>query len=292
MSCGARLVVVADDPDPLADHAELRLVELEQRWSRFLADSEISGLNRAGGEPRRCSGDTVLLVDALVRAWHATGGAFDPTLLGTLVELGYAASRTDATVRTSISPGVAGRGRPDQILVDRHTGVVQLPEGTTLDPGGIGKGLAADLIVDDLLRSGASGVLVEIGGDIRVGGIPPEGDHWLVAVAPTPVDEPVHVALKSGGIATSTSRLRTWTTAEGWNHHLIDPNTLAPTDGDVIACTVVAGDATWAEAFTKTAFVNGCSDALALLTGRHLAARITTDDGRHHHTPAWEVFAR
>ena len=76
--------------DALARWGIARLHQLEQRWSRFLPTSEISGLNRADGAARIATADTVRLVEALVQAWHATAGGFDPTLLGTLVELGYA----------------------------------------------------------------------------------------------------------------------------------------------------------------------------------------------------------
>src|SRR5687767_10207033 len=119
MSCCAHAVVVADRPGSLLDHVGDRLDELEQRWSRFLPASEISELNAAGGAPRRVSTDTVRLVESLVQAWHATAGAFDPTLLGALVELGYAASRTDVTVRTSLARDVRPVGRADHVLVDR-----------------------------------------------------------------------------------------------------------------------------------------------------------------------------
>lgn len=292
MSCDVAVVVVTDDREAALAHARHRIAELEDRWSRFRPDSEITGLNHAAGAPRRCSADTVRLVEELVRAWHATGGAFDPTLLGTIVELGYAASRTDATQRTSLAPDITLRGRPDQVLVDPAHGVVQLPHATALDPGGLGKGLAADLVVGELLALGADGALVEIGGDVRLAGDAPDGDHWLVAVAPTPADEPVHVALRSGGVATSSSRLRTWTSTTGERHHLLDPVALAPTDTDVVACTVVAGTAAWAEAFSKVAFVAGVDQALETYAARGLAARITTDDGRHHHSPSWKDLAR
>lgn len=292
MSCTAHAVVVADRPGPLLDHVGRRLAELERRWSRFRPDSEISGLNGAGGEPRRVSDDTFRLVEALVQAWHLTEGAFDPTLLGTLVELGYAASRTDATMRTSLAPGTRPVGRPDHVLVDRAAGTVRLPPGTVLDPGGLGKGLAADLIVLELVELGASGALVEIGGDLRVAGRAPEHDEWPIRIRAVPDDPPAQVSLRAGGVATSSSRRRTWRTGAESRHHLLDPRSLRPTEDDVVACTVIAGSAATAEAFTKVAFVEGGTAALAVYDHHGLAARITTDDGTVLHSAAWTEFAR
>jgi thiamine biosynthesis lipoprotein len=291
MSCDASVTVVDDRPDARLDASADRLRQLEQRWSRFRDDSEISGLNRAGGDPRRCSGDTVALVEALVRAWHATEGDFDPTLIGTLVELGYAASRDDVELRTSLAPTTAARGRPDLVRTDAATGVVQLPFGTCLDPGGLGKGLAADLVTGELMANGARGALVEIGGDLRVTGAAPDGEAWSIRIDAPIGDEPELVRLADGGVATSTSRLRTWIADGRRRHHLIDPTTLQPTDGDVVACTVIAGTAAWAEAFTKVAFVRGATASLARYESIGLAARVVTADGTVHHTSAWNGFA-
>lgn len=296
MSCTAHAVVVADDPAALLDRVGHRLAELERRWSRFLDDSEISGLNRAGGMPRRCSQDTVTLVTALVRAWHATDGAFDPTLLASLVELGYVASRTDATRRTSLAAGAHAIGRPDRVRIDPATGIVHMPPGTTLDPGGLGKGLAADILVDELLDAGAVGALVEIGGDLRVAGDPPTGTAWPIEIRAAMGGAGQVVQLVAGGVATSSSRRRTWDTPTGRRHHLLSPRTCRPTGDDlagctVIGCTVIAGTAAWAEAFTKVAFVEGCATALAAYDRLGLAARVTTGDGRTHHSQSWAEFA-
>ena len=298
MSCRATVVVTAGVSTPdngamLARHAVARLHELEHRWSRFLPTSEISGLNSANGEPRIASSDTVRLVRALVEAWHATDGAFDPTLLGTLVELGYAASRDDATLRTSLAPGTALRGQPAEILVDAASGWVRLPRGTTLDPGGLGKGLAADMVAEELTASGAAGVLVEIGGDIRVIGTPPTGDAWSIDIAALSEHEsPRRVELVDGGVATSTSRLRTWRRDGQLRHHLVDPRTLRPADTGAISCTAIAGSAAWAEAFTKVAFAERIPSAVSQFDARGLAASITGGDAVHHTSRAWKEFCR
>ncbi len=293
MSCDASVVVVTDRTSPaLATRAIERLHELEQRWSRFLPTSEISGLNAADGEPRIASCDTVRLVTALVQSWHATNGCFDPTLLGSLVELGYAASRDDATLRTSLGSSVAPQGRPDGILINPEVGSIQLPHGTALDAGGLGKGLAADIVVEELVAAGAVGALVEIGGDVRVSGVAPVGDAWTIAIAPVDEDPPRFVELLDGGVATSTSRLRRWELEGEQHHHLLDPRTLRSADTDTVSCTVIAGSAAWAEAFTKVAFIDPIDAALDAFDHHGLAASITTADHRRHMSTVWKQFCR
>ncbi len=288
MSCAAA-VTVAGDP-ALVDRAVDRLHDLERRWSRFLPSSEISRLNAADGAPCRVSDDTIRLVESLVRAWHVTDGAFDPTLLGALVGLGYAASRDDAAARTSLPAAARRRGDPGAVLVDRDAGVAVVPRGTVLDPGGIGKGLAADLVVGELLAAGARGALVEIGGDLRAGGEPPDGRAWTVDVAGPRRERLARLALRAGGVATSSTRFRRWTGSDGERHHLVDPTTLRSCDTTVVSCTVVAGTAAWSEAFTKVAFVEDRTAAAEVYERHGLAALVVTDDGVRHPSPAWSRF--
>jgi thiamine biosynthesis lipoprotein len=302
MSCDASVIVVTTPTTSssegrgadLARCAVGRLQRLEQRWSRFLSDSEISSLNDAEGEPLKVSGDTTRLVTGLVQAWQATDGSFDPTLLGALVDLGYESSRDDHLRRTSLIEGIRPQGDPADILIDATADVIQLPAGTALDPGGLGKGLAADIVVEELLDAGAAGALVEIGGDLRLSGLSPDLDHdvWTVAIAEPGTDQSRLVQLQDGGVATSTSRRRTWTVAGERRHHLITPSTLLCADTGTVSCSVIAGTAAWAEAFTKVAFVEPLDTALDLYHHRGLAASIATDDGHFHDSPAWKEFAR
>lgn len=290
MSCSVRVVTV-DAPRGAAERALDHIAELESRWSRFLPDSELSQLNAAGGAPVRVAPPTVRLVRALVEAWHVTDGAFDPTLLSPLVGLGYAASRDDGERRTALAASVAPRGRPDRILVDDRSGTVQLPPWTALDAGGLGKGLAADLVVEALVDAGAAGALVEIGGDLRVEGVAPDGDAWPIAVEPVPGGPVELVRLASGGVATSSSRLRTWERDGRVVHHLLDPGTLRSTDGEVVGATAIAGTARWAEVFTKPPFVRGVADGLELMDRHRIAGAVVTSEGHRVSTTSWSEFA-
>lgn len=296
MSCDASIVVVGStDPAAALDAAVGRLFELEQRWSRFLSTSEISELNARAGQPVAVSPDTMRLVSAMVDGWHATGGDFDPTMAGSMVRLGYDRSLQDGARRTELRPDADSVGRPGEILMDLARGYVQLPVGTALDPGGIGKGLAADLVVDELIAAGAGGAVVEIGGDIRCRGRAPEAGGWRIAVDDSFDDELCQrweVRLLDGGVATSSVRRRRWRLGEELRHHLVDPRTGDVCRTTVRSCTVIAGSAAHAEAQTKVAFVEGPQAAIDRFTGAGFAAQVELDDGQRLETPAWQQFAR
>ena len=223
-----------------------------------------------------------------VDGWRRTDGLFDPTVHAALVGLGYdrdlalvQAGRAPAVVRTRPAPGCAG------IDVDPITSTVQLPPGVALDPGGIGKGLAADLVAAELLDAGAAGCLVNVGGDLRALGEPPTGAGWVVTV-PHPVhpdEELLRAALPEGGVATSSRLDRRWQAGDTEVHHLVDPSTGAPADRDVVAATVFAAQAWEAEVLVKALTVGGPA-GFDLLAGA--AAVAVTGSGQRltAHVPA------
>ena len=280
MGTDAHLVVVGGDPRILDIGVE-RLHELEQRWSRFLDNSEITALNRHAGHPVLVSTDTYDLIARSVQAWHRTGGRFDPTVGAALVALGYdrdfaaVAGPVATAAPTAPAPGLSG------IVIDPCIGAVTLPEGVNVDPGGIGKGLAADLTARLLVDAGADGTLVNVGGDLRALGQPPSADGWVITIPDPqqPARELLRLAVPDGAVATSSRLQRRWQTTIGDAHHLIDPQTGRPADTDVVAVTVIAAEAWWAEALTKSLFLTG-PDGLTDLDAAH--AVIVTSDGARH----------
>jgi len=247
---GTSVNIQVDGSDQLAAKALKRIRALEQRWSRFLPDSDISRCNQSRGFPVSVHSDTRTLVRHGLRAWELTDGALDPTVLDAVIAAGYDRSFEQLDLVGSKpldglpAPGCAG------IEVDDFFGTVALPAGGGFDPGAIGKGLAADLVVSDLIDSGVRSAFVSIGGDIRVEGVPPQGDGWLVEIRePTAADGVIgRVSVTGGGLATSTNRRRRWTVGGHDRHHIIDPRSGLCATGEAVLVTAIAGEAWWAEA--------------------------------------------
>jgi thiamine biosynthesis lipoprotein len=270
---GSAVEVLLVDAEPR--HLDLVrdvVAHLEGRWSRFIATSDVSRLNAAGGAPVRVDPFTVRLLEMMASGASATDGAYDPTLLAPLVALGYAASWEDPGAVTSLAPGCALRSDVRQVLVDREHCVVQLPPGADIDAGGIG-----------------------IGGDVRVAGTPPDERGWVIAVADEPGGAPVaELCVADAGVATSGTMHRTWPTAGGTAHHLIDPRTGRPTATGpraVAVATVVAGDAAWAEVWTKALVVSGVAHTLDRLDDLRLAGRVRLGDGTVVTNSSWSAIA-
>lgn len=278
---GSHVVVEVVGPSDLLVQARARLAELEQRWSRFLPDSDVTRLNTTRGLPVFVHGDTRRLVRHAIEAWKRTGGACDASVLDAVVASGYDRSfeALGATVGRDAAVVVPGC---DGIVVDDELGSVTLPSGTGFDPGAIGKGLAADLVVEELLAAGADGAFVSIGGDLRMGGRPAKGDGWLVDVVDHERSATVvaRLALSGGAVATSTTQRRRWSVEGEPRHHVIDPATGTCADTGLRTATVVAGEAWWAEALA-TQLLLAPESEWARIVGDGVAVAIDQDGGRH-----------
>jgi thiamine biosynthesis lipoprotein len=296
MASELQLVAVTDTgiPEPawLIEAADL-LDHLEARWSRFLPDSDVSRLNLAGGQPVTVDPSTITLLATMIDAWRLTDRRFDPTTLPALTAAGYRASIDDPRRVTLLPDGgfnIDGLGRNDarldpptldDVAMDRATGTIRLPIGLTVDAGGIGKGLAADLAVAGVIRAGADGAMASIGGDIAMSGRPPDGGWSIHLEHPLRGPELVGtIAVDGGGVATSSTTSRRWQLDGGEYHHVIDPWTGAPSTTDLASVTVVARSGWLAEAHATAAILAGSDHVVDHLDRHGVSGVAVTADGR------------
>jgi thiamine biosynthesis lipoprotein len=294
MGTNCHVVVLGGDPDHVAaGEAEVR--RFESLWSRFLATSDVGRLNAAAGAPVDVDPDTRLLLERAVEARHRTDGWFDPFMAHELVERGYDRDFADLPpARPGDGQGPAERPaigeplrRPAPITLARPDAsgrtAVRLHDGVGFDPGGIGKGLAADLVAGYLAAQGAHGVLVNLGGDLRALGDTPDGG-WRISVD-DPIDRtlaPVaEVRLAECGLCTSSPLARRWRAPDGAAaHHVLDPRTGRPAEIGVASVTVTAPAAWLAETLTTAVMLAGPTFGAALLRRAGAEALVVDLDGR------------
>jgi len=288
---GTAAITLVGGPPGLLDDCFGLLGELEQAWSRFREGSDVWRLNWSQGRPVRVRPCTARLVAELISAWALTGGDFDPTVLPRLVASGYDTSRVDASRRTTLPETAAWPGEVAGIDIAGLD--IRLPLGTTLDPGGLGKGLAADMIAELALDRGADGVLAEVGGDLVVAGQAPDATAWTIGIADpfTPAELLGVIRLARGSVATSSRLVRVWAGSDGPAHHLINPNTGVGAVTPTVTSTVIAGIGARAEALAKLAFVRDPDRLLDWLPRAGAAGLIVAADQQHKYTANWGDFA-
>jgi thiamine biosynthesis lipoprotein len=290
MNTDVHIVVVpasGDSGRAALDAAEEAVHDRETRWSRFLPDSELSIINRSGGRPVIVADDTFALICRAVDAWRLTGGVFDPTIGSSVLAAGYDRSfehLANAEPVTCQTPVPAAT--PTAIRLHEATRSVVAPAGVILDLGGIAKGATCDAVTAELRSSGVAGCCVNIGGDLRVAGTPPDPRGWTVTLDCPGSPERRAIALADGAVCTSTVTKRRWRTTNGPEHHLRDPATGAHFDTGIASVSVIAARAEQAEVLTKVAIAAGPDEAGASLavngaTGLlvHTSGALTELDG-------------
>ncbi len=292
------------------------LAELDRSCSRFRPDSELVAVGQAA---RHTPGPVTLTVSPLLaeavavslRAAQLTDGDVDPTVGGALAALGYdrdfaelaqAGARPGAVIPgdtptdhpTTAASKVSVRVIPgwQSVFVDVAARTLTVPPGVQLDLGATVKGWAADRSAARIAGRLGCGVLVSLGGDTAVAGPPPDGG-WRIRVQDTtglPEETPDGpsqvVAIRDGGLATSSTAARRWHHGGDLLHHILDPRTGLP--AAPVWRTVSVAAATCADANTAaTAAIIRGDQAPAWLAGLELPARLVTQDGVVRTVAGW-----
>src|SRR6266516_2328619 len=146
--------------------------DAEARFTRFLRDSELAGLNGSDG---RC--------------------------LPALVAAGYDRPFRQGLAEPPVLYPMQLPPLPQVLLLDQATRSAALAPGAALELGGIAKGALADLLIDEL----GENAVCNLGGDLRVRGAGPEGDRWHIGLC-----DGTLVALRDGAVCTSGISKRRW----------------------------------------------------------------------------------
>jgi thiamine biosynthesis lipoprotein len=226
---GGEVTVRSSGPRSAAALATGLLERVHTQLTPFEADSQLSRLNSDRRDVVPAGPMILWLAGAVGRAGSMSGGLVDATV-------------------GSPNPG-------DWRSVSVRGGSVARPAGIHLDPCGLAKGMAADLVARHLGRQ--ESFAVECLGDTRVGGR--AGRPRPVEVAdPFGGDSPVAVLdLRRGAVATSGTTRRPG--------ELIDPRTREPADTGIVQVTAQAPTGLEAEIRAKAALLSGPDGAAAHL---------------------------
>ncbi len=287
---GTDFFCIAVEPEPgLFDNVYNFAVDLESKWSRFKATSELMQLNNSPGVPVVVSATTIRLINEMKAAYEISGGLYDPNILGAVVAEGFAISKDDSSDVTNWTARANSESTILDVEVNEKDSTITLPLGVGLDAGGIGKGLAADLIAIRATELGAMGIAVFAGGDVSVRGISETGEGWQIGVQdPSDANEVIDtVRLSIGGLATSGSD--GWLSKSG-KSHIIDPKTMQSAQSSVLQATVVAFAASHAEALTKVSFLLPPKEAIVRIEDAGAQALLFDRNFERYETAEWKKY--
>ena len=282
---GGRAVVAVCEPGGLSAalaHVKRTVAAFDLACSSFRDDSELSVLNASPQQEVVVSPLLFTAVSEALRAARLTGGTVDPTVGQTLVAHRINPPTSDRPVRIAPAPGYAA------VELDETARSITLAAGVQLDLGATAKALAADMAAEAAAGATRTGVLVGLCGDIAVAGSPPDAG-WQIRVTDDHRrgDGPGQtVAIREGGLATSSVTVRRSGEGAEAVHHLIDPASGRPAEGPWRTVSVSAGSCLDANTASTAAIVLGAG-AIEWLEARGLPTRLVAHDGSVHHIGGW-----
>ena len=253
---------------------------LENMLSTWIETSELSRINQAAGlEPIGVSAETFDLLRRALEVAEYTEGGFN-IAIGPAVRLWNIpeAPRIPSAMELEIAAQYVDYRR---IHLDqtRRTVFLEKP-GMRIDIGGIGKGFAAEKAAAVMRENGATGGLVAVAGDIRVFGRRADGTAWPLGIQHPREPGKVLAMLDVTDEAVSTSGdYERYFLKDGVRyHHILDPQTLQPARL-CQSVTIIAPDATTADALATGVFVMGPARGMALVERLGLGAVIVDAQG-------------
>jgi thiamine biosynthesis lipoprotein len=280
------------------DAAFAAFERVNQVMNEWRPDSELSAVNRKAG-----NGELVAIPEDLcaalrrgVQGAEQTGGLFDPTWAALRGMWRFGTDLTPALPDAAelkkrcalisykdleLAPAADGGGSGCRVRLKR--------EGMQLGLGGLAKGWAVDQAVGRLRGLGFKNFFVQAGGDFYAAG-KKAGRPWKVGIR-DPRGEPgsVFAVLEVSDAAFSTSGdYENFFVLDGERyHHIIDPRTCYPAKASRSA-TILAPSAVDAEVLTKSVFILGGQEGLALAEKHGASAVVVTADNQVLVSPGLE----
>lgn len=204
-----------------------------------------------------------------LKAAELSKGYFDPTISPLVAAWGFSAKTVD-----SITPQLVDSLKQlvdyRRIRIEDGKLIKENPD-TKLDFNAIAQGYTTDLVGALLDSKGIKSYIVDVGGEIFARGTKPDGKPWVVGIEKPAADwdsERVvqeRVELQDRGIVTSGS-YRKYVERDGKRYsHCIDPMTGYPVEHNLLSATVIAENATWADALASVCMVMGMERSLELI---------------------------
>jgi len=282
---GTDIVITADleaGQEEILTKAENKIHDFEQKFSRFVATSELAQFNNSPMTQETVSPMLASLLSEAKNYYLKTAGIFDPTIIGSLETAGYDRSFDQIMKGPASRSGQSFTTRPKMTELEIVGRIINRPAEFRVDLGGLGKGYIIDYLAKNLFSS-VHNYWISAGGDIIAAGHQENSAGWNIGVQnPYRPGENIFSIKTAGqklGIATSGIIKRHWERDGHILHHLIDPRNGRPAKNNILSVTAIASSALRADIFAKTILILGTERGLEFIEKEKDSAAIifTTD---------------
>ncbi|MGA0197344.1 MAG: FAD:protein FMN transferase [Schleiferiaceae bacterium] len=245
------------------------LKSMDQQMSLWVENSEISRLNR--GDSVYLSNDFQEVILKSIYISELTNGDFDITIAPLIKAWGFSGgTRKDSINVDSLMNYVGYKGlvasRPGPMLKK-----FALPKGYQIDVNAIAQGYTVDIVSNFFRNANVHNYMIEIGGEVRCKGTNIDGRKWRIGIE-QPQEERAAgqyqtiVVLDTMSLATSGNYRKFWVNERGQRVvHTIDPETGQPVISNLLSVSIIANNATFADALATACMVSGLARAKAMV---------------------------
>jgi len=265
------ITVVAENEKTGNENINLAIEEIrriEKLLTTYNSDSQTNLINEnAGLWPVKVDLEVFNLIERCIGISRITQGAFDisyGSIDKSLWNFDKAMTRLpDAATALKMVHLIDYRN----IILDKENTTVFLKEkGMRIGFGGIGKGYAAEMAKQILMRKNVKSGIINASGDLSAWGLQPDGKKWTIGVANPDAPNAAFSYMEISNKAVATSgNYEKFVTINGKKYsHTIDPKTGLPISG-IKSVTIIASNAEFADAMATPIAVMGIKAGLFLI---------------------------
>lgn len=289
-----------------AENASKAVSDVESQMSAYIDSSELARLNASSksGASVKVSDELFDIIKTAYKFSEITGGLFDITIKP-VTDLWAISTNPRVPSNEEITQALDSVGYKNIVLNENEKTVTFLKDNVSLDLGAIAKGYAADKAVGVLANAGCKKALIDLGGNIcLVGENLDTTDVLLNTYFGQNIKKPWRVGIQtpfsaSGAycvtlvvdssaepmsIVTSGAYERNFTQDSKMYHHILNPFTGYPHEGEIDSVTIIGTSSMEADALSTSAFMMSIDDALSLVHKCGYDALIIDKDKKIHTT--------
>ena len=179
------------------------------------------------------------------------------------------------------------------IIDEKNNTVTLLDPQMTLDVGAVAKGYATRCIVNSLKEKGVINYLLNVGGSVTAIGNRADGKEWSVGIEnPKSGDYLSYLNVNDCSVVSSGSYQRFYTVNGKKYHHIIDEDTLLPSD-KFTSVSVICDDPALGDALSTALFCMTREEGETLINALpNTEALWLTNDTQTHTTNGWNEYVK
>ncbi len=264
---------------------------VENLFSSYLPDSEISRLNRSAGEGwEKLSAETIGVLQRAKHWSEWSSGAFDITVGPALALWKFDTAQTPLPSSKQSDSAVSLIHYKDLQIKANQARLAR--KGMSVQLGAIAKGYAVDRAVKILQEEGIADAFINAGGDLKSIGMKSPNQPWKIGLQHPRYPEKMIGAfsLSKRAIATSGDYQKYFIQEGERYHHILNPKTGRPAkESGVVSATVLADSVMDADALATALFVMGPQALEQIRLLENVEAMVILKTGKTYFTPGFQA---